>query len=243
MKYDIFVSYSRNDSDIVKRFVNRFEMEGLRVWVDREGIETGDAFKQVIVKAIKESSILVFFSSKNSNASPWTAKEIGLAVNHGKPIIPVKIDNSMFNEEVEFDLIGLDYIDYTNPATQGSMMEKLVRSVKRKQYMSSSNSFSSSWHNKSDAGTESGRKPSWTTQGASYWTPAQAPEKNGGWLIAVSIFFTILGGFLAIVIDIILLSNVTINGVKYHKYNKKARTVAIVSLILVPFSFVFWLLL
>lgn len=134
MTYDIFVSYSRKDSAIVDRFVNRFEMDGLRVWVDREGIETGDAFKRVIVKAIKESALLVFFSSKDSNASPWTAKEIGLAVNHGKPIIPVKIDLSPYNEEVEFDLVGLDYIDYTNPATQGSMMEKLVRVVKRKQY-------------------------------------------------------------------------------------------------------------
>lgn len=278
MTYDIFVSYSRKDSAIVNRFVNRFEMENMSVWVDREGIESGDAFKQVIVKAIKESSILVFFSSKDSNASPWTAKEIGLAVNHGKPVIPVKIDNSMYNEEVEFDLAGLDYIDYTNPATQGAMMEKLVRVVKRKQYSQpkqqplgdagtgsggaspygqgsgyrtgpitgngarQGGSSTSSWQYNGGGATPGGRKPSWSGQGSSYWKPAaQTEEKKGGSLIAAVIFFTIFGGIIAIIADIILLSNVTVDGVKYHKYNKTARTIAIISLVITPFSMLFWL--
>ena len=132
MKYDVFISYSRKDTKIVDEFVSRLESEGFRVWIDRDGIESGDAFKRVIVKAIKESALFLFFSSEPSNTSPWTTKEVGIAVNYQKPIIPIKLDKSLYNEDVEFDLVNLDYIDYSIPAMQQPMMEKLVRTIKSK---------------------------------------------------------------------------------------------------------------
>ena len=132
MKYDVFISYSRKDTKIVDEFVNRLESEGVRVWIDRDGVESGDAFKRVIVNAIKESALFMFFSSESSNSSPWTTKEVGIAVNYQKPIIPIKLDKTLYNEDIEFDLVNLDYIDYSNPAMQHPMMEKLVRTIKSK---------------------------------------------------------------------------------------------------------------
>lgn len=132
MKYDIFISYSRRDTAIVDQFANRFREEGFRCWIDRDGVESGDAFKRVIVSAIKESAMVVFFSSESSNTSPWTTKEISIAVHYGKPILPIKIDKSVYNEEVEFDLVNLDYIDYTEESKKHAMMEKLVRTIKSK---------------------------------------------------------------------------------------------------------------
>ena len=132
MKNDIFISYSRRDSAVVDEFVSLMEGEGFRVWIDRDGIESGDAFKKVIVRAIKESALVVFFSSESSNASSWTAKEISVAVHHAKPIIPIKIDNTVYNDEVEFDLVSLDYIDYTNVANHEAMKSKLLRTLRTK---------------------------------------------------------------------------------------------------------------
>ena len=130
MNHDIFISYSRKDTNIVDEFVDRLEAEGFRIWIDRDGIESGDAFKRVIVRAIKESSIVVFFSSEYSNTSPWTAKEINIAVHYDKPIIPIKLDKTVYNDEVEFDLVSLDYIDYADPSMHTAMKEKLVRTIK-----------------------------------------------------------------------------------------------------------------
>lgn len=132
MKNDIFISYSRRDSAIVDEFVQLMEDEGSHVWIDRDGIESGDAFKKVIVRAIKESTLVVFFSSASSNESEWTAKEISIAVHHAKPIIPIKIDNTVYNDEVEFDLVNLDYIDYTDAATHEVMKAKLLRTLRSK---------------------------------------------------------------------------------------------------------------
>lgn len=132
MNHDIFISYSRKDTNIVDKFVKRLEDEGLNVWIDRDGIESGDAFKRVIVRAIKESSIVLFFASESSNSSIWTAKEINIAVHYEKPIIPIKLDDSVYNDEVEFDLVSLDYVDYTVPGMRSAMMDKLIRTVKSK---------------------------------------------------------------------------------------------------------------
>ena len=40
---DIFVSYSRKDSEIVLPIVGQLKAEGYRCWMDISGIESGDA--------------------------------------------------------------------------------------------------------------------------------------------------------------------------------------------------------
>ena len=80
MEYDIFISYSRKDTAIIDQFVRSLTDAGYRVWIDREGIYSGDQFKAKIVRAIKESAIVLYFSSVNSNASEWTVKEISYSL-------------------------------------------------------------------------------------------------------------------------------------------------------------------
>ena len=129
---DIFISYSRHDTDVVNEIVTLLEQEGYSIWIDRDGIESGEDFKRVILKAIKESKVVLFFSSEHSNVSDWTAKEIGVAVKYKKHIIPIKLDDSNFNEAVEFDLINLDYIDYSKSSIQTAMRDKLLKTLRNK---------------------------------------------------------------------------------------------------------------
>lgn len=131
-KSDIFISYSRHDSDVVNELVTLLEQEGYSVWIDRDGIESGDDFKRVILKAIKESVVVLFFSSEHSNVSDWTAKEIGIAVKYKKHIIPILLDDSNYNEAVEFDLINLDYVDYSKALTRLAMRERLFKTLRNK---------------------------------------------------------------------------------------------------------------
>ena len=118
MTYDVFISYSRKDKKTVKEFCNTLSKSGITFWFDEEGIENGEDFKTIIVKAIEDSTIFLFFSSKDSNISIWTAKEIGIAVARNKHIIPIKLDNSNYNKAVEFDLVNLDFVDFTNNITK-----------------------------------------------------------------------------------------------------------------------------
>ena len=129
MKYDIFISYSRKDSAVVQSVVDRLKAEGYTCWMDVNGIESGDAFKRVLVQAIKESKLVLFFSSANSNSTEWTVKEINIAVGLKKPIIPVRLDDAPYDDSILFDLSGLDYIPYQKESIYEAGLEKLRRGV------------------------------------------------------------------------------------------------------------------
>ena len=75
----IFVSYSRKDKRTFNKVVEILKEKGIPVWMDVSGIESGDQFKYIIVSAIERCEAVLYFASENSNASHWTAKEIGIA--------------------------------------------------------------------------------------------------------------------------------------------------------------------
>ena len=130
--YDVFVSYSRKNSSQVQFIVNELQNKGYKIWIDKDGIESGDAFKAVIVKAIKKAEVFIFFSSIEANKSPWTVKEVNVAVHLKKIIIPVKLDNSEYDDSVLLDLAGLDFIDLTDEAKHDYAVNKLVKALKKK---------------------------------------------------------------------------------------------------------------
>ncbi len=132
MKYDIFISYSRVDLTVVKGFADKFSQMGYKYWMDVDGIETGDEFKRKIVSAIKESKVFLFFSSEASNSSPWTVKEVNVAVLLKKHIIPIKLDNAVYDDSLLLDLAGLDFIECCGDNRRVSGIQKLMRSLKNK---------------------------------------------------------------------------------------------------------------
>lgn len=130
-KYDVFISYSRKDSEIVNRIVQILSAKGICSWMDKDGIESGDSFKTVIVSAIERSGVFLFFSSISSNSSEWTVKEVNLAIYKKKPIIPIRLDETEYNPSILFDLVGLDYIDILTEQIESSIESKLVKSIKK----------------------------------------------------------------------------------------------------------------
>lgn len=132
IKYDVFISYSRKDKKTVIDFCEELSKAGISYWLDNHGISNGEEFKSVIVKAIEESAVFIFISSKSSNESQWTAKEIGIAVARNKHIIPLKLDNSPYNKSVEFDLINVDFVDYSNKTAKENATSKLMATIKSK---------------------------------------------------------------------------------------------------------------
>lgn len=110
---DIFISYSREDSNIVMNlFCKYFEDNGWTIWIDKEGIDYGEHFPLKIEQAIRNSNVMVYFSSKHANKSKWVTKEIKFAHANQKPIIPIKLDDEPFNESVESLFRGINYMEY-----------------------------------------------------------------------------------------------------------------------------------
>ena len=132
MKYDVFISYSRKDSAIVKRFADELGKAGYTYWMDVDGVESGDEFKKKIAAAIRESRVFLYFSSASSNESEWTVKELNYAIKNQSYIIPIKLDGANYNESVDFDLCGVNFIQCLTPEGFKGAVDILLRSVRNR---------------------------------------------------------------------------------------------------------------
>ena len=109
---DIFISYSWKDESIVAGvFCKMFESWGFSIWRDKNKTRNGDDFNELIKQAIKNSGIVVFFSSRDANISPYVEQEIKYAKDNKIPIIPIKLDNSLYYGELSSMLNTIDYLD------------------------------------------------------------------------------------------------------------------------------------
>ena len=121
--YDIFISYSNKDSQIVHKYAKFLEDYGYKVWYDVKGLYGGAKFAGEIADAIEASKLFVFFSSENSNKSEWTKGEIFLAQKFGKQILPVRLDDSDYEKSVMIVLLPLHYIVCKNGVYDESLEE------------------------------------------------------------------------------------------------------------------------
>ena len=101
-------------------------------WFDTEDIRNSDDFAERIETNLKQSRMLLFVSSKNSNASKWTRKEISLANDLNKKILPLKIDDAQFGSGIGFLLAGINYQEYfLNPVLALETLVKDILDIKK----------------------------------------------------------------------------------------------------------------
>lgn len=87
---DIFLSYSRDDQAVARRFAQAFEHEGLSVWWD-QALVAGAAFDEVTEKALEDAAAVVVLWSKKSVTSRWVRAEATQA-NERDTLVPVMIE-------------------------------------------------------------------------------------------------------------------------------------------------------
>jgi hypothetical protein len=134
---DVFISYSRKDyvdadgrpikNNIISQIKSSLSAAGISYWFDEDGIYSGDEFASVLTRAIRTSTVFVFISSVNSNASRWTSNEISAAMAFKKPIIPFRIDDSPYNDSVMMKIISFDFIENKN---KDRALEQLIRAIR-----------------------------------------------------------------------------------------------------------------
>ena len=135
---DVFISYSRKDyqdqeknpipNSVIQKIKDKLKEESISYWFDEDGIYVGDQFVNLIAKAIKEADVFVFVSSKNSNSSPWTVSEVATAYHYKKRIIPIRLDDTEYDESIVMFLAALDHMDYfSNPRVE---LGRMITSIK-----------------------------------------------------------------------------------------------------------------
>src|ERR1017187_5579178 len=89
---DIFISYSPQDAEQALTLTEKLRTEGIDVWIDRRDGDRGIQRGAEIVEHIDACSTFVLLISIDSVESDEVLKELSIAFDQNKRIIPVELD-------------------------------------------------------------------------------------------------------------------------------------------------------
>jgi TIR domain len=108
----MFISYSRKDQIIIDTLSEELQDLGLKVWIDRSGIRGGHQWRVEIVNAIRDCDVFLLCMSSASVASDNVRRELDIAASERKKIIPLRLEKVQFPAEWQYQLAGIQWIDY-----------------------------------------------------------------------------------------------------------------------------------
>lgn len=93
----VFISYSHHDRAYVVSLTAQLRTAGLQPWTD-DGIEHGAKWKRTIEEHIYTCIAFVPVTSESSREAAWVNREIDLAQELLKPILPIRLSGPRFFE-------------------------------------------------------------------------------------------------------------------------------------------------
>ena len=128
-RYDIFISYSRRNLDLVRNIKDTLEKAiGVNCWMDLNAIESGaPQFGQDIVDGINGCKVFLFMLSEQSQDSDNALLELNYARDEVKHVVLVNIDDCRLNGAFKLFYGLTDRISWSNQPQR----EKLLRDLKR----------------------------------------------------------------------------------------------------------------
>jgi hypothetical protein len=110
-QFDVFISYSRLDSDIAFKLCDALDRARISYFIDRRGLSGGFEFPEIIANAIVNCKLFLFLGSKNSYNSKFTNSEITFAFNKKdkNKILPYIIDDYPLPLSLEFVFSAINW--------------------------------------------------------------------------------------------------------------------------------------
>ncbi len=132
---DVFIAYSRKNSQFVDQLVADLKDHQITVWMDRISIDPGDKIRQRIERAIENATYFCFVITKASMDS-YYAREIELesAITHmiearkSSFIIPILREKP--TRRLPLTIRDLHHIDFSTSMKYRKNISKLVKKIK-----------------------------------------------------------------------------------------------------------------
>jgi Protein kinase domain/FHA domain/TIR domain len=87
---EIFISYQRNVSAILAMYLaDKLRAQGIHAFVDAQGLDGAGPFPPHIERAIEDADVFVCLLADTTLRAEWVLREIRLAQQYGKPMIPI----------------------------------------------------------------------------------------------------------------------------------------------------------
>lgn len=127
--HEVFISYSTLDKEWADDVCNVLESNGFKCWIAPRDLVPGENYVEAIFEAIKSAKVLVVVFSRHSNESKYVVHEVSAAFDHHVKVIPLKIDDSMPSDKMEFFLSRIMWIDAYHD--KANAFELLVDAIRR----------------------------------------------------------------------------------------------------------------
>lgn len=88
----VFLSHSTEDVGTAREIASAIRAAGGDVWMAPDSILPGESYNEAIVAGVRGCDILAILVSGASNASRHVAREVALADDNGKRIVPIRIE-------------------------------------------------------------------------------------------------------------------------------------------------------
>lgn len=111
---DIFISYSSNDRLQAVQLTELLASAGLSVWIDKQGIEAATSWSEEIVDGIDNCKMFMLLLSPSSIESHNVVKELSLASEKRKKILPLDLEPVEIPKNMQYALAGLQRTPMTN---------------------------------------------------------------------------------------------------------------------------------
>jgi tetratricopeptide (TPR) repeat protein len=115
MTSQIFISYSKKDSDFAFKLADDLIAAGHKIWIDRS-LKVGEDWAQTIETNLEKSQEVIVVLSPNSVESKWVQHEGSIAYGLKKPMFPVLIEKipdekmPLWAEKFQYhNFVGVDY--------------------------------------------------------------------------------------------------------------------------------------
>jgi WD40 repeat protein len=125
---DVFVSYSRRDSEFVGHLVDSITARGKQVWLDTEGIADAEVFPEAIKRAIEGSDAFVFVITPSAVESAYCENEVEYAREMQKRIVPVLRD-PVPDPELPAEIRDRNWIPFTEDGEFDAGLLRLLNAL------------------------------------------------------------------------------------------------------------------
>jgi WD40 repeat protein len=126
---DVFISYSRADSDLARKLNEELQLQGKTTWFDQESIASGADFALEIHQGIQVCDNFLFILSPRSIASPYCAAEVEYAASLNKRFVTV-LHQPIDSAELHPELAKVQWIDFDRDDRDfNANFNQLVRTI------------------------------------------------------------------------------------------------------------------
>jgi hypothetical protein len=104
MARDVFISYSKSDSEVAHQICEALESRGLRCWIAPRDIPAGQTWASAIVGGIEQSQVVLVVISVSANGSRQMPREVEIADSKHRGVLPVRVENVALLKDLEYFL-------------------------------------------------------------------------------------------------------------------------------------------